>query len=156
ARLSADEDETSSARQDVLERVQEHSELALPTDEDAVGPLLKGRLAGAARRGARRCPRRRRGEIERGILPGHPPREQLEPAARLQAELFYELAPCVLVDLQRLGLAVATVQGDHQLPAQALTQRVPGDEGLELGDKVAVAPEREVRVDPLLQSHEAQ
>ena len=53
------------------------------------------------------------------------------------------------VDLQRLRLAAGAVEGEHQLPAQTLLQRVLGDERLELPDQVDVPAERQIGVDPL-------
>ena len=41
-----------------------------------------------------------------------------------------------------------SVQGRHQTPPQALSERVLGDESLELSDQLVVVPEREVGVDP--------
>jgi hypothetical protein len=64
--------------------------------------------------------------------------------------------PCVLVDPQCIGLAAAAVQGEHQLPAQPLAQRMTGDERLELGDELTVAREREVGFDPFLEGGKAE
>ena len=93
---------------------------------------------------------RRRNDIEGGILPENRLLELHDHPARLQAELVHQHAPGVLVGLQGLGLAPGAVQGEHQLPAQSLAQRMAGDEGLELGDDLTLTPEREIRLDPLL------
>ena len=55
------------------------------------------------------------------------------------------------MDLQRLGLAPAAIQRQHQLPAQALTQRLARDGGLELRDQLGMAPARQIRLDATLQ-----
>ena len=91
-----------------------------------------------------------RGTIESGILTENRLLELDDLPARLEAELVHEHAPRVLVDLQGLGLAAAAIEGDHQLPAQPLAQRMTGDEGFEVGDEITLAPEREVCVDPFL------
>jgi len=65
--------------------------------------------------------------------------------------LLGQHAPAVPVDLQRLGLAPAAIQRQHQLPAQALTQRLARDGGLELPDQLGMAPARQIRLDATLQ-----
>ena len=91
-----------------------------------------------------------------GILTENRLLELHDRPARLEAELLHQHAPRVLVGLQRLGLPAAAVQGEHQLPAQPLAQRMTGDEGLELGDDLAVASEREVGLDPFLDGGQAE
>ena len=56
----------------------------------------------------------------------------------------------VPVRVERLGLAPGAVEGEHQLTSEPLAQRVNPDQPLELSDHRAVAAEREVDVDPLL------
>jgi hypothetical protein len=53
-------------------------------------------------------------------------------------------------------LAVAAVQGEHQLRAQALAQRVAPDQGFQLADELSLAAEREIGFDQLLERHEAE
>ena len=43
------------------------------------------------------------------------------------------------------------VEGEHQLGAEALPERVLADQQLELGDELGTRAEREIRLDPLLQ-----
>ena len=50
---------------------------------------------------------------------------------------------------ERLGLPARAVQREHELAAQALPQRMLGDEGLELADHVLGPAERDVGVDPV-------
>src|SRR5262249_56843039 len=57
---------------------------------------------------------------------------------------------------ERLGLPPGAVEREHQLPAEALTQRVPSHEPLELADELRVAAELEIGVDPLLEREYAQ
>ena len=63
---------------------------------------------------------------------------------------------CAPVRLERLRLATASVEGEHQLHAQALAVRVRRDKRLELGDQRVLAPEREVRLDPGLDCGQSQ
>ncbi len=53
--------------------------------------------------------------------------------------------------MQRLGLAVGAVEGEHELAPEPLAQRVPSDERLQLADELSVAAEREVGLDPLFE-----
>ena len=77
----------------------------------------------------------------------------LEPAqalARLDPELADEGVPRVLVRLQRIRLAVAAVEREHQLAAKPLAVRVLADQRLQRRDHVGVAAEGELRLDELL------
>ena len=47
--------------------------------------------------------------------------QPLQPLTRLQTELLGEGQTKLLVDVERLGLAVRAVEGEHELAAQALT-----------------------------------
>ena len=58
--------------------------------------------------------------------------------ARLDPELVDEQPPPGGERLERLRLAARAVQREHQLAAQALAQRMLGDQRLELGDHLAV------------------
>ena len=75
--------------------------------------------------------------------------------ARLDAELVDEAGAGSLIHVQSLRLPARTVQRDHELSQEALAQRVLGDEPLELSDDVAVAPELEVGLDPLVERDKA-
>ena len=75
--------------------------------------------------------------------------------ARLDPQLLDERPSSVLVDVQRLRLTVATVEGEHELRAQPLLQWVLRDKRLELRDEVDVPAERQVDVDPLDQRAQA-
>ena len=63
-----------------------------------------------------------------------------ERAAGFDAELVDKRGPRCLEGLECLGLAVAAVQAEHQLTAQALPQRMLRDERLELADESAWRP----------------
>src|SRR5260221_8912378 len=91
----------------------------------------------------RRCP------FRRGLLPQNRAVELLESGTRVDAELVDERPPCVEVHLERLGLAPPSVEGEHQLPPQPLSEGVLRDEALDLADEFSRAPELEVGVDSL-------
>ncbi len=98
---------------------------------------------------------RRRRQLQRAVLPQDRLLELAQRWARLDPQLVDQRAPRALVRGQRFGLPTAAIQRQHQLPAQPLAQRVLRDQPLELGDEVAVASEREVGLDPLLERREA-
>ena len=103
---------------------------------------------------ARQLDRRRR--HERLILAQDRRVELAQLRARLDADLPDERRPRVAVRLERVGLAAAAVERQQQLRAQALAQRMLGDERLELRDQRPLAPERELGLDPLLPRDQAQ
>ena len=74
----------------------------------------------------------------------------------LESELRVQPAPAPRVDLQRVGLAPAAIQGQHEQAEQPLARRMLGDQLFELGDDERVLPRRQARVDALFQRGEAQ
>ena len=76
----------------------------------------------------------------------HPP--QLRP--RLDAELVHQQPAARAHRLERLRLPAGSVQRQHQLRAQALAERVLGDQRAQLADQVRVAPACQVSREPLL------
>jgi hypothetical protein len=118
ARLSADDEKPPASCQRIDECPQQRLELAFAPDEDAADPAA-GRLltgVGRLRRGARHP-----AQVERRVLPQNRLLEVAEPAARLEPELLDQQPARVLIGLQGLGLAVAAVEREHQLRAQALS-----------------------------------
>ena len=75
---------------------------------------------------------------------------------RIDAQGLGQFAPGVRVDLQRLGLPAAAVQGQHQLGAQPLTQREFGHQFPQLRDEFAVPAERQAGRRPVLQRRKPQ
>ena len=59
--------------------------------------------------------------------------------------------PRISVGRERLGLPARAVQREHQQPAEALAVRMLRYQRLQLADQLRLAPERQVRLDPLLQ-----
>ena len=78
-------------------------------------------------------------EVETGILVQDLLVQVAQFAPWFDPEFVDERAACGLVGVQRLRLAAAPVEGEHQLAAQALAQRVLGDERLELARQLGVA-----------------
>jgi hypothetical protein len=89
--------------------------------------------------------------LQRRILPQHGALELLERRTRLDPQLLDQGRPRGLVRSKRLGLPAGVVEREHQLPPETLTQRVLGDEVLELAHELGVAAELEIGVDPLLE-----
>ena len=106
------------ARDRVVEAGGELGELALTADERARQHL------GCSRGGRGR-------QVQPRVLGENRLLELPQALARLDPELVGQGAAGVAVGLQRVGLAVAAVQREHQLRAQALAVRVLGDEALE-------------------------
>ena len=94
------------------------------------------------------------GPSEHGILLQDAALEPLQALARLQPDLLGERQSTLLVDMQRLGLAVGAIEREHELAAEPLAQLVPGHERLELADELTVAAEGKIRLDPLFERRE--
>ena len=77
--------------------------------------------------------------------------EALELIVRLEPELLVQQPPARAVDLERVCLAAAAIEGQHQLAAQTFPQWLLAHEPLELGNQLRVAPQRELGLDPLLE-----
>ena len=81
--------------------------------------------------------------------------EPLELRAGLDAQLLDEARAGVLVGVERFRLPARAVEREHELAAERLAERVLSDQRLELADDVAVPPELEIRLDPLLERDES-
>ena len=90
-------------------------------------------------------------DIQRRVLPKDRSLQLLERRARVDPQLVDECPARILVGVQSLRLPTRPVQRRHQIPPQALAERMLGDECLELPDELVVAPEGEVGVDPELE-----
>jgi hypothetical protein len=82
--------------------------------------------------------------------------QSAELVVRLQSELARQRPAGVPVDRQRIGLAPRAVQREHQLSAEALVQRMLGDELFQLRNDRVVSTELEVGVDSPLEQLEPQ
>jgi hypothetical protein len=94
--------------------------------------------------------------IEGRVLVEDSSLELPECGAGLDAELRDEEHSRPPVDAERVGLAARSIEGEHQLSAQALSQRVRDDELRELGDDLRRPAEPQVCVDPQLDCRQAQ
>jgi len=72
--------------------------------------------------------------------------EVAEQAARLETELVAQQAGSLLVHGKRLRLSLRPVERKHPLRAEALSERVLRDQGLELRDDLGVPAQREIGV----------
>jgi hypothetical protein len=75
--------------------------------------------------------------------------ESLEGYAGFDPEVVHKRLACLPVGVERLGLPVGAVEGEHLLCAQSFSKRVLARELVELADQLLVATEREVAVDPV-------
>src|SRR5207244_1760102 len=90
-------------------------------------------------------------ERERRVLAEDRLLQLLERGTRLDPQLVDEVPPRRLVRLQRLRLPAGAVEREHQLAAQAFSERMPGDQLLELADDLRVTAVPEIAVDALLE-----
>ena len=100
----------------------------------------------------RRLPR----EVERRILAQDRLLELLELLAGLEPELVREYALGLAIRAERFCLTPRAIEREHQLAAQALPERMLGDERAQLADQVRVAAGGEIRVDALFARRPAQ
>jgi hypothetical protein len=94
--------------------------------------------------------------LERRILAQDRLVEVAQRAAGLDSELLDEDRPRFLIRLERLRLPPGTVEGEHQLSAEALAVWVLAHERLELADERRVAAGGEIGVDPVLEARQAE
>ena len=71
-------------------------------------------------------------------------------------ELLDECPARIVIGRERLGLAAAPVEREHQLTPEPLAQRLRADERLELRDELGVRPKLEIGGNPLLEHAQAQ
>ena len=86
----------------------------------------------------------RRVVVEDGFL------EALELIVRLEPELLVQQPPARAEDLERVCLAAAAIEGQHQLAAELLAKRVLAYQPFQLGHELRLPSELEVGGDPLL------
>jgi hypothetical protein len=76
--------------------------------------------------------------------------------ARLETQLVDERPASVVVGRQRVRLAAGAVERQHQLTPQPFAERLLCHERLKLGDELAVASQREQRLDAVVDRGEPQ
>jgi len=79
--------------------------------------------------------------------------ERLQRPSWLDAKLVYERRAGALVGLECLRLPPGTVERQHQLSAETLTERMLRDELLELRNQLRVMSKREVSIYALLDAN---
>ena len=141
ARLADEQEQAPVAGDGVLEAGGQLRELAVATDEGAGDDLRRWLLD--------------RGEIEPRILRQDRALELAQPLARLDPQVVGQRAACVAVGLQRVGLAVAPVQREHELRPEPLPIGVLGDHPLEPAEQGGVAAQRQFRLGQQLQRRDA-
>ena len=92
----------------------------------------------------------------RRILKQYLSLQLLQLRRRVEPLLVREREPRRAVDLERLRLAAAAIERKHQLAAQPVAEWVGGDERFQLPDKLSVAAEQELGVEPILERDDAQ
>ncbi len=102
------------------------------------------RRPGLGRLGYRRCRRcEPRDRTERVVLAKDRLLEPAQLGVWLEAELVVEELPERSVRLECVGMATRAVEGDHELRAKPLVERVERDERLQLAYGLGLAPHRE-------------
>src|SRR5439155_26190557 len=74
--------------------------------------------------------------------------------SRLEPELLDERAPRFLVNRQRLGLSAGAIEREHERRAQPLAKWMFANERFELPDQTGLPAQRELSLNPLLESLE--
>ena len=134
ARRTDDDRDPTAARAGLLPRCSQQLELAIASEERRRGHQLRRELRG-----------RRSGQ--RVVLAQHRRVELSQLRAGLHADLIDERRPRVPVRIERIRLAPGAIEREHQLRVQALTQRLAGDQRLELADELAMPSVGQIQVD---------
>ena len=116
--------------------------------ELAVAPHERRQLGGEVVLGDR--------PLERRVLLEDPLVQLAQGRPGFEPQLVGQAGTHGVEDARGFCLAAAAVQRDHQLPGRPLTQRVLGDQVLQLGDGLHVAAEGEVGLDAVLDRGEAE
>ena len=92
---------------------------------------------------------------ERRVLIEDRALEFLQSGVGVEPKLLREHALALPVDVERVCLAPGSIEGEHELAAQALAERMSADERLELGNELSRTAELELGVDLLLERGES-
>ncbi len=93
---------------------------------------------------------------QRGIVGEDRLLQALELRSGTQTELAVERPDRVAVGIQRLALTPGPIQREHELPAQALAQRLRRHEPFQLAHELGTAAHREIGLDAILDRGRAQ
>jgi hypothetical protein len=91
-----------------------------------------------------------RAGLKRGRLVENPGLHRFQTGTGLKPEFVHQARTRALIDLERIGLALASIQGEHQLSCDPLARRMLGQKSFELADHLNVLAERQPGVGPLL------
>src|ERR671937_1191911 len=75
------------------------------------------------------------------------PLRRLQRWSGTETELGGEVAPRALVDVKRFRLPAAAIEGQHELPGEALAGGMPGDERCQFGNHRIMAAQDQVGLD---------
>ena len=96
-----------------------------------------------------------RGRVQRRILAEHGALEPPQLRPRVNAELIGQHGPGPLIGPERVTLSPGPVQGDDQLPPQALPQRMRLRQSFEFSRQLTVPAEHQIRFDTVLGGSQA-
>ena len=105
--------------------------------------------AGRSAVGVRAAPARQR-RVEGRIVGEDALLERAQLRPGFEPELIVQAPAASAIGIERVGLASPAIEREHQLSEQPLVVGVAIDEGLELGDQLAVMAEQQVGVDAVL------
>jgi hypothetical protein len=85
----------------------------------------------------------------------NPGLHRFQPRTGLKPEFVHQVRTGALIDLERVGLALASIQGEHQLSCNPLARRMLGQTPFQLANHLHVLAERQPGVRPLLDRRQA-
>ncbi len=141
-RLADEQERPPAAMERVVEAGEQVGELPRAADERGRRRIRAGRVGGDV--------------VERRVLLEDRPLEVAQRPARLDAELLHQRAARRLVGVERVALAAAAVEAQHQLPLEALAERVLRRQGLQLPGERRMPAAGEVGVEAALQRDQPQ
>jgi hypothetical protein len=141
-RLAHEQEKPTPSRDGILQPRHQVGQFALAPDERCPARL--------------RRPPRPDGRLEEPVLTKNGPLELAQLLSRLDAELLDQHAEGVLVGGERLRLATAAIEGEHQLRSHALALQMRARERLQLADDLGVAARGEILLDPPLEAVQSQ
>ena len=138
-------------------RARQRHEAMLPYELDHLRELrLAADERGRGRRQVAAPPRGRGHGRDRGVVREDRLLETAQLRSRLERQLLQEHAAGLLEHLERVRLASAPIERQHQLSPQALAERALLQRSADRRSDVAVLSQRESRLEPLLQRVEPQ
>lgn len=90
------------------------------------------------------------------LLADHLPRKLLKLGTRHQPEIVGQCETRLLVHLERVCVSTRAVESEHELPDEAFSIGISADQHLKLADEPFVAAQRQLGVETLFESTQAQ